>query len=205
MTPLDPRSAFFDRLAREWDGGWDLPALAERLAEGIAGLGVQAEETIVDVGCGTGNLTRALARATGPRGRIVAVDVSAEMLEVAREKVRDARISWHLARADALPMEDGAADRVIFLCVWPHVDRPEATAREAWRVLRRGGSAHVWHLAGRARVNAIHAARGDAVGHDVLAPAAHTAEVFAGCGFELRAVIDADDQYLVTATKRSAR
>jgi len=202
MKVTDPRSAFFDAIADQWDGWDDMAALAARLAAGLAAFGVRPGETVLDVGCGTGNLTRALLPMIGEEGRVVAVDISARMLAAARAKVPDARVSWYLASADQLPLGDGACDRVICFSVWPHLQDFAAAARELGRVLRRGGSLHVWHLASRERINAIHAGAGEAVRGDILPPATETAALLAGLGFEVTAAVDDQERYLVTAVRR---
>src|SRR5262249_44371556 len=82
-----------ERVRRRFDlvaEGYDRPALrgfctgAERLVE-LASL--RDGQVVLDVASGTGHATVAAARAVGPRGRVVAVDASAEMCERARQKV----------------------------------------------------------------------------------------------------------------------
>ena len=205
MNGIDHRGEFFDGIASQWDGWHDLAAVAAQLAAGIAKLGIGEAETVVDVGCGTGNLARALVERLGEKGRVVALDISKGMLEVARAKVQDPRIAWHPADASSLPLGQGEADRVVFLSVWPHIEDPAAAAAEAWRVLRPGGHAHVWHVSGREQVNAVHSSGGPAIRNDLLAPATDTSAVLAQQGFEVTAVIDESDRYLVSATKPHRR
>jgi len=205
MKPIDPRSAFFDGIAAQWDGWHDLDAVAAQLAAGIAELGIDEAETVVDVGCGTGNLTKALVERLDEKGRVVALDISEGMLQAARGKVQDPRIAWHRADASSLPLGQSEADRVVFLAVWPHIEDKAAAVAEAWRVLRPGGQTHVWHLGGREQVNAVHTSGGAAIRNDLLAPAADTAAVLAERGFEVTAVIDEVDRYLVSATKPHRR
>lgn len=78
----------------------------------LAGLALRGYETVVDAGCGTGRLAMLLAEAL-PRGRVLAVDTSAEMLSVAGRNFLGLGNAW-LLRADlaALPLA-GAVD-VIF-------------------------------------------------------------------------------------------
>ncbi len=198
-----PKAAYFDDIADEWDSRNDQDAVGRRLEAGLEELGVGADETVVDVGCGTGNLTRALLSRLSARGRVVAVDISARMVERARGKVRDPRVAWHVADARRLPLAGASCDRVVCCAVWPHFDDRGAVAAELGRVLRSGGFLHVWHLIPRARVNEIHASAGEAVRGDVLPPAFETATLLAVAGFNVLSTIDTSDRYLVTATKRT--
>jgi ubiquinone/menaquinone biosynthesis C-methylase UbiE len=197
----NPRTAFFDGIADKWDGWEDLPLLAQKLAAGLDELGVGADESVIDVGCGTGNLTRALLTRLSDAGRVFAVDISQRMLEIARRKITDARVSWHAEDARRLPLADGACDRILCCSVWPHFEDHAIVAAELGRVLRAGGRLHVWHLISRERVNAIHAGAGDAVHGDVLAPAEETARLLATAGFRITTARESDSGYLVTALK----
>src|SRR5690606_41601529 len=83
--------------------------------------GFQPGERVLDVCCGTGDLTFLAAREVGPRGEVVGLDFSAGMLEVARQKTAAlgpaqaelASIHWVEGDALALPFPDGSFDRVV--------------------------------------------------------------------------------------------
>ena len=197
----DAKIRFFDDLASRWDGFHDMAALHAQLHEALDGFGIRADERILDVGCGTGNLTEVLLERLSPEGRVIAVDYSPQMIAAARAKLGDDRVDWRVADVSDLELDEKELDRIICFSVWPHIDDPGAVARRFDRFLKPGGRAHVWHVASRETINGIHAEAGDAVSMDVLAPAAQTARVFEDAGFAVTDVVDDDLGYLVTAVK----
>jgi ubiquinone/menaquinone biosynthesis C-methylase UbiE len=200
----EAKRAYFDGIADQWDGWGDQEVLAGRLAAGLEGMGLEPHETVVDVGCGTGNLSRAVLVRLSAAGRIVAVDISTRMLEVAKKKVRDPRVQWINVDAARLPLREGSVDRVLCYSVWPHFDRPAAAVEEFLRVLRPGSMLHIWHLASRRRINEIHASAGEAVRGDLLPDAAAVSRLLEEGGFTVTEACDGEEHYLVTAKKSSS-
>jgi ubiquinone/menaquinone biosynthesis C-methylase UbiE len=197
------KSEFFNGIAEKWDGWEDLPTLAGRLSAGLDALGVRPEEVVLDIGCGTGNLTLALLARLSPSGRVAAVDIASRMIEAAQHKIQDSRVEWHIADIHCLPLPEFRADRAICFSVWPHVDDREAAAAELLRVLKPGGFLHIWHLSSRAKINEIHASAGGPIHDDLLPPAAETASLLTKCGFRVVTVIDDENQYLVSGVRDS--
>ena len=106
-------------------------------------------ETVLDLGTGTGSVAIAAATKLGPDGRIIAVDISPEMLDKARARVQVLSlpiVEFAEGRAEAIPAEDDSLDAVLAsLSLMYVIDRASA-AREISRVLRPGGRfiASVW-------------------------------------------------------------
>jgi ubiquinone/menaquinone biosynthesis C-methylase UbiE len=96
-----------------------------------------AGNVIVDVGCGTGRFSEPLANRF--EARVIGVDPSRKMLEVARRNLRTDQVEFRHASADALPVADEAADIVFMSMVFHHLDDPGGAARECRRVLRKNG------------------------------------------------------------------
>jgi demethylmenaquinone methyltransferase/2-methoxy-6-polyprenyl-1,4-benzoquinol methylase len=195
------RVTFFDSIAPKWDEWEDLALLAKKLDTGIEELGLGRDETVLDVGCGTGNLTRALLARLSSNGRVTAVDFSPAMVRAAQKKISDSRVTWHVADAMNLPIEDASFDRVICYSVWPHFDDYPGVLRELWRVLRPVGMLHIWHLSSRKVINDIHASAGEAVMKDVLAPVEETRAILERCGFAPFTALEDEARYLVSAVK----
>lgn len=102
----------FDRIAGSYDRLNDLmtAGLHHRWREiGVMLSGVRQGGSALDVCCGTGDFGFALRRAVGPAGRVVAVDVSEEMLRVAKEKCGRNQLYVEFLKADVLdlPFPDG--------------------------------------------------------------------------------------------------
>jgi ubiquinone/menaquinone biosynthesis C-methylase UbiE len=98
---------------------------------------------VLDIGTGSGWLAIELARAGGAGFDIVALDISPDMLEKARENVRsqglEDKIKFVLASADSLPFDNGSFDLVISYASLHHWFRPEAVFNEIARVTKRTG------------------------------------------------------------------
>jgi ubiquinone/menaquinone biosynthesis C-methylase UbiE len=102
-----------------------------------AAAGIGPGDRVLDVACGTGALTLAVAERVGPEGSVVGLDANPEMLAVARRK--PARIEWIEAPAEALPLPDASFDAVVSQFGFMFFDDRAGALREMMRVLRPGG------------------------------------------------------------------
>lgn len=152
MSRRGDMQAFWDRAAREdaefyvddrglrgpafWAGGEDIVATFEEQLDFAAG-----GDVVVEIGCGVGRLTRVLAARAS---RVLALDVSAEMLDRARAANPGlGNVEWIHGDGSALTgIGDGSADGVFSHVVFQHIPDPAVTlgyVAEMGRVLRPGG------------------------------------------------------------------
>ena len=109
---------------------------ASDLAERVAAMGPRR---VLETACGTGILTRALARRLPAACELVATDLNQPMLDFAAANLADRRVVWRQGDALALPFADNSFDAVA--CQFGVMFFPDRVAgyREARRVLRPGG------------------------------------------------------------------
>ena len=114
------------------DGRWRRAAVrAARLAPG---------DSVLDVACGTGKLTAALALVVGPLGKAVGVDLAPVMLEEARRSWGDmVQVEFRLGNALALPVEDSSFEAATIAFGLRNLASFEDGFREMARVVRPGG------------------------------------------------------------------
>lgn len=114
-----------------------VPALFAESAIVAAEAGVRKGDRVLDVACGTGALTLAVAEIVGPSGSVVGLDASPQMLTVARRKPMP--IEWRQGTAEALPFLDNSFDAVVSQFGFMFFeDKPKALA-EMMRILEPGG------------------------------------------------------------------
>src|SRR5262245_19136812 len=103
-------------------------------------IGFPEAARVLEVGCGTGAVSRAIARRPEV-GAVVASDPSPFFLERGRELAGGlAKLSFAEADARALPFDDGTFDAAVLHTALCHIPEPAAALAEAYRVLRGGGS-----------------------------------------------------------------
>jgi ubiquinone/menaquinone biosynthesis C-methylase UbiE len=109
--------------------------------------GVQPPATVLDIGCGPGGLTIALAERLGA-SRVAAVDPSSSFVDACRARVPGA--DMRLARAEQLPFEGDRFDAVLSQLVVNFLTDPQTGVAEMRRVARPGGrvAACVWDYSG---------------------------------------------------------
>jgi arsenite methyltransferase len=103
---------------------------------------LRAGETVLDLGCGAGADVLISARRVGPTGRAIGVDMTEEMLELARSNAAAAGVpntEFRKGYLEALPLPDASVDVVISNCVINLAADKAVVLREAARVLRPGG------------------------------------------------------------------
>lgn len=105
-------------------------------------------ERVLDVGCGSGVVTRDLARRVVPGGRVVGLDASTALLTVADELAAETgladHITWREGDARALPFGDNAFDAAIAVTTLCHIPDGERAIPELVRVVRPGGRVGVF-------------------------------------------------------------
>ncbi|APV44759.1 demethylmenaquinone methyltransferase / 2-methoxy-6-polyprenyl-1,4-benzoquinol methylase [Dehalogenimonas formicexedens] len=106
----------------------------------VAGAHLKDTDQVLDICCGTGSTTAIIAEEVN-QGKIIGVDLSPDMLAVARKKVPAQWVGFERASVDALPFGDNSFDAV--LCTYGLHEIPRAiragALKEVFRVLRPGG------------------------------------------------------------------
>ena len=103
---------------------------------------LKAGETVVDFGSGGGIDCFLAARAVGPEGKVIGVDMTPDMVALARanaEKLELSNVEFHLTDMESTPLSGDSADVVISNCVICLAPNKDAVFQEAFRILRPGG------------------------------------------------------------------
>jgi SAM-dependent methyltransferase len=193
---IDETRAFFGVRARNWDTkfGDDLPAYARAVAEAQIPPGA----VVADVGCGTGRGTPALRSAVGFRGRVLALDVTREMLDTLRDAGRGDGVHLVMADAQRLPLGTGALDGVFAAGLVPHLRYPEQGLRELARVTRAEGCLILFHPSGRRALACRH---GTEISGDDVMNRPVLADLLGGTGWRLVDYDDAEHRFFALALR----
>lgn len=101
--------------------------------------GVWDGQRILDVGCGTGNLSHALV-SNGATTHVVGVDPVEAYVSFARQAVPHPRARFEISAAESLPFRDESFDATLSLLLLQDLADPNRAVREMARVARRGGT-----------------------------------------------------------------
>lgn len=94
---------------------------------------------VLDLGCGTGNLCFTLA-ATWPNRKIIGVDASPEMINVAKSKDTEGKVDFIVGVSDKIPVPDKSVDIVYCLNSFHHYPDHDNVLKEIKRILSHNGS-----------------------------------------------------------------
>jgi len=118
----------------------------QRPAEIIRTMGLKDGDLVADLGCATGYFARRMARAVAPRGRVYAVDIQPEMLDLLKRRAAEegvANIVPVLGETDDPKLPPGTIDWVLLVDVYHELQQPKATLAHVRKALAPGGKVAV--------------------------------------------------------------
>ncbi len=143
MAEID--NTIYEKLGERWYEAWDDPVallraenhvktpwILERIRQNFG----ETKATILDVGCGAGFLSNALAKEGYP---VSGVDLSSDSIRVAKLYDKTNSVAYETADALHLPYADQSFDVVTCMDFLEHVEHPEMFIKEFSRVLKPGG------------------------------------------------------------------
>lgn len=108
----------------------------------ILGQYIRPGMTVIDIGCGPGIFTRAMAEMVGENGTVIATDVQGEMLQYAKDKsnrsASGSRITWHQNSAKSLGIQKNA-DFILSFHMVHEVPDQDRFFKEVFAILKSGG------------------------------------------------------------------
>jgi ubiquinone/menaquinone biosynthesis C-methylase UbiE len=132
----DPVQNEYAHLAPQYDRRWSFYVNAT-VQETMHRLDLNSHERILDLGCGTGTLIQRLLH-LAPEIEIFGLDPSAEMLNIARQKLPKS-VELRLGSADSIPFPNESFDLIISTNAFHYFRNPSQAIQEAKRVLKPNG------------------------------------------------------------------
>jgi arsenite methyltransferase len=126
--------------AKEIERSYITPEMTLQRIRTLEGLSLQSGEHVLDAGCGTGFLAQELAMIVGPTGRVVGVDNSQDMLELATQRCQGLpQVELKKGFVEELPEQADSFDAVTSVQVLLYVNDVPKALSEIHRVLKPGG------------------------------------------------------------------
>jgi len=200
MNPPNPcQKEFFEKSAEEWDNvTHHNPDKLEQIARLLA---PKPEQTVLDVGCGTGAMIPWLLMHVQKTGTIVAVDYSKNMIEVAKRKYPAEdypNVVFQVQDVNDMAMRR-EYDAILCYSCFPHFVDQRATIHHLVKGLGKGGKLMVAHSESREAINNMHKAAAEEVHHDFLPPMVRIAQMMEAAGLRVLEKIDNDELFVIMA------
>lgn len=155
---------------------------------------------ILEPGCGTGRLTRILADRVGARGFVIAMDISAGMIDECRNRMG----SLTNVQVSCVAVEDhefsaDKFDAIVCYQVFPHFDEKTQVISLFSRILKPLGKLVIFHLINSSQINDVHRKARSAVANDLIPSKKIITQMLASCGFHIDIFEDDENGYLLIA------
>ena len=137
---------YFNKAAKTWDEMFYTPSLSSFLENLVPQFGIDTEQTVLDMGTGTGVLIPYLIQAVGPSGSITAIDYSEKMVQICKTKhshIKNVSINVGNIEEDAFPTE--SFDAAICFGVFPHLENKEKALQNINSMLKPNGKLVIAH------------------------------------------------------------
>ena len=118
----------------------ETPAFHQQRARTLEAIAPAPADCILDIGCGTGHMLLDLANIISDAGRVVGIDVSEDMVAIAKERCKGcSTVEVHTGDLYDLPFENNSFDRALSVQVFEYLENIPAALSEIYRVLRPEG------------------------------------------------------------------
>lgn len=199
------KAVYFDgQIESDWAGKEYTDEERKRIAWVLDFVGLEAGMSVLEPGCGTGRLTEILADRVGPAGRVIALEISAAMVEKASRRVAA------LPQADVFhgaleewPFED-PFDLIMCHQVFPHFDDKERALERIALLMKADGTLVLHHFISSREINDLHRKVDPAVANDTMPGAESMERLMNSAGFQIQRFNDDDGGYLLVARNKAA-
>ena len=151
MTSADPfgrtdrlDDAMLDALVARFEARGKHPVFATMLGEYLDAMNPASAAAVLDMGCGTGLVARAIAHRPGFSGRVTGIDLSPYLVAAAKRLAGEEGVAEHVEFQSGdvrrLDFADGTFDALVAHTLLSHVDDAQSVLEEAARVVRPGGT-----------------------------------------------------------------
>ena len=195
-------SYFDDQVGSPWASDPYCPSEMAKLDRLFKQTGALKGLWLFEPGCGTGRLTEILAEKVGDSGRVVALDISARMVELARKRVTGKNnVEVHQQTIEDFPLKERSFDLVLCHQVFPHFEDKAKALAKLERALKPGGQLIIFHFISFKEINNRHRKAGTAVENDLMPRAEEMERLLSEAGLKIRLWEDDDRGYFLHTTK----
>lgn len=184
---------FFNSLAYEWDEmchhDYNKIRKILELAE------IKDNSKILDIGTGTGILISYLLEKLP--SKLVGVDISEKMIEVAKEKYKDKNVQFVVS--DIINFNEDKYDYIFIYSAYPHFKDKEKLFEHLSKLLNSDGKIVIAHSQSRNEINQIHSKK-DEVKEDVLLPVEDNVEIIKKY-LKIGKIVDNSQMYYIECKK----
>jgi len=192
---------YFNRIASDWNEKMgDNPMFPAYLKQ----FGISPGNRILDIGAGTGRMTRYIVELVGKDGWVAAEDIAEKMLLEGKKLLDHPNAFWICDDVYRLAFKNGVFDKVLCFSAFPHFIDPIASLYEMNRVLVPGGRLLILHLSSSEQLNTFHAGLESPVNRDILPQVQEMELMLQESGFKSVRMVEEEDLYWLEAEKTSS-
>ncbi|MFX1395684.1 MAG: class I SAM-dependent methyltransferase [Promethearchaeota archaeon] len=192
---------YFNAHAKSWDEHVNHDP--EKLRKIINKLGLKPDSVVLDVGTGTGVMIPYLNQYIRETGKIYAMDVSENMINIARNKYENQFSNIEFIIGDVCELEkiDGF-DIVLCYSCFPHFLNQQLAINKITHLLKTNGKLMVAHSQSRKKINKIHKNVKGITSKDKLPPIKRVRKMMTDSGLGIIEMFDNDDIFYILAKKK---
>lgn len=197
---MDIKADFFNSVAFTWDEICHYDDKKIRFLLQL--LEICPNDSILDVGTGTGVLIPYF-REVNPLGKIIAIDNSPKMIEVARKKFGQEKCSQFRISDVELDCIHETFNHIVLYSVFPHIENKiDTISKLINRNLKKGGKLLIAHSDSRNWLNNMHKRKNKSVCNDVLIDVQTQAKLFFQAGLHVKDAFENEELYYLLLTQQ---